>query len=327
MSKFLSTTTSLLVCLTVLISNVCAQEGSENQPTSGPAPQGAPANVRDSAIPRDSTRSSALVIGPGDELQITVYGATDLSPKVRVSSDGNISLPLVGYVQLAGLTSDQAEQAIAQQLRQRNIIKDPQVSVFVAEYTNEGISVAGEVSKPGVYPALGSHRLLDVLQMAGGPTEKAGTTVSISHRGQDQVQTIELSDDHAQMARSNIDLQPGDTVVVSRAGVVYVLGEVNKPGGYVLNSTGGVTVLKVVAADGGPTHVAALGGVKMVRRTPTGLKEMPIPLKDLLRAKVADIPLQPDDVVYVPSSRTKSILSSGALLTNIGTASIYRIPF
>ncbi|HEV2116973.1 MAG TPA: polysaccharide biosynthesis/export family protein [Terriglobales bacterium] len=269
---------------------------------------------------------SPLVIGPGDELDITIYGAPDLSGHTRVGSDGNISLPLVGNVRLAGLSSDQAQEAISSQLRQRNIVKDPQVSVFVKEYTNSEISVAGEVARPGVFSVLGPHRLLDVLEAAGGLTDKASNTITISHRDTDQLTTIHLSNDPAEVARNNVQLQPGDTVVVPAAGIVYVLGEVNKPGGYALNSSGGVTLLQVLAAAGGPTHLAAVSGTKMVRRTPSGLKEISVPMKELLHAKAADIAMNPGDIVYVPSSKVKSALNASALASSAGTAAIYRIP-
>jgi polysaccharide export outer membrane protein len=114
-----------------------------------------------------------------------------------------------------------------------------------------GISVAGEVAKSGVYSALGPHRLFDVLQAAGGPTDKAANEAVISHRDQKGATTVHISKDPVEMAASNVDLQPGDTVVVPKAGIVYVLGEVTRPGGYVLNSTGGITDLQVVAVAGG----------------------------------------------------------------------------
>jgi polysaccharide export outer membrane protein len=273
------------------------------------------------------TTSSAPVLGPGDEVEVTVYGAPDLSGRTRVGTNGNISMPLVGYVRVAGLSSSQAEEAIETQLRRNQVVNNPQVSVFVKEYTSSGISVAGEVSKPGVYSALGPHRLFDILQAAGGLTDRAGSTITVSHRGGVNPVTVELPKDPGELPRVNVELFPGDTLVVPKAGIVYVLGEVNKPGGYVLNSTGGVTLLRVVAAAGGPTHAAAVGGTKMLRRTPTGLQELPVPLKDLLRAKVADMPVQADDIIYVPSSRVKTALNASALLTTLGTTALYRIPF
>jgi polysaccharide export outer membrane protein len=244
-----------------------------------------------------------------------------------VNSNGNISMPLIGYLRLAGLSSSEAELAIENQLRRGNIVNDPHVSVYVKEYASSGISVAGEVAKPGVYSAVGPHRLFDILQSAGGLTERAANRATISHRGDENPSTVELSAEPLRMATSNVELLPGDTVYVAKAGIVYVLGEVGKPGGYVLNSTGGVTVLRVVAAAGGPTHVASVGGTKMLRRTPNGLQELRVPLKELLHAKVADIPVQADDIIYVPSSRLKTAMNAGALLTTMGTAAIYKVPF
>jgi polysaccharide export outer membrane protein len=301
------------------------QDGSATEKPSNVAPQ---FRVALSEQPSNGQSASlAPVLGPGDEVDVTVYGAPDLSGHTRVATNGSISMPLVGYIRVSGLSSSEAEEAIEAQLRQNNVVNNPQVSVFVKEYTSGGISVAGEVSKPGVYSALGPHRLFDVLQAAGGLTDRAGSTVTISHRDGVNPVTVEIPKDPEQMSRINVDLSPGDTMVVNKAGIVYVLGEVNKPGGYVLNSTGGVTLLRVIAAAGGPTHGAAVGGTKMIRRTPTGLQELPVPLKDLMHAKVADIPLQADDIVYVPSSRLKAAVNASALLSTLGTTALYRVPF
>lgn len=282
---------------------------------------------QEAAAPHHDT-SSALVIGPGDEVEVTVYGAPDLSGHTRVSADGNISIPLIEYVRIGGLTSTEAEGAIENKLRQNNILNDPQVSVFVKEYTSSGVSVVGEVVKPGSYSTLGPHRLFDVLQAAGGLTEKAANRAVISHRGSEIPSTVELSKDPLTMAQSNVEIQPGDTLVVPPAPIVYVLGEVNKPGGYVLGSGAGagITVLRVVAAAGGPTRGARIGGTKMLRRTPTGLQELPVPLKDVMHAKRPDIPLEAEDIIFVPSSRLKGAFNSGALLTALGTVALYRIP-
>lgn len=277
---------------------------------------------------RTPDSSSRLLISPGDELEITVYGVPELATHARVDSEGNILLPLLGSVRVGGETSNEAVRKIEDSLRQANLMKNPQVSLYVKDYATAGISVAGQVTKPGVYPALGPHRLFDILQAAGGPTDKAANSVIISHRDDPEHPiTLELSKRPVQMARSNIDLQPGDTVVVPEAGIVYVLGEIGKPGGYVMNSSGGVTVLQVVAAAGGPTRLASYGGVKIIRRTLDGLKELPVPLKQLLHARAADLPVRAGDILYVPSSKAKSALASSAsLINNAGTSAIYRLP-
>jgi polysaccharide export outer membrane protein len=270
---------------------------------------------------------AALVLGPGDEADVTVYGAPDLSGHTRVGADGNINIPLIGYVRVAGLSSSEAEAAIEIQLRQNNIVNDPRVSVFVKEYTSSGISVAGEVAKPGFYSAVGPHRLFDVLQAAGGPTDKAASKVVISHRDQTETTTLDISKDPAAMAISNVVLQPGDTVVVPKAGLVYVLGEVTRPGGYVLNSTGGITVLQVVAVAGGPTHVASAGKTRLLRRTESGFQEQIIDLKKLLRGKGLDVAVRNEDILFIPSSAIKTAMNTGALLGTAATAAIYHVPF
>jgi polysaccharide export outer membrane protein len=289
------------------------------------APTAAPSATAEQGS-RIEANSSALVLGPGDEVEITVYGAPDLSGKTRVSPDGNISIPLIGYVRLAGLTGSEAEAAIEAQLRQNNIVNDPQVSVYAKEYTSSGISVAGEVAKPGFYSALGPHRLFDVLQAAGGPTDKAANKAVISHRDQKDATTFDISKDPAEMAASNVVLQPGDTVVVPKAGIVYVLGEVTRPGGYVLNSTGGITVLQVVAVAGGPTHVASAGKTRLLHRTENGFQEQQIDLKKLLRGKAHDVSVRNEDILFIPSSVIKTALNASALIGIAATTAIYRIP-
>ena len=332
---------SFLDCLLLsfclgLFAFVCSSSAQQAAPADSAGQPNLPVVQPQRAVGTNSQRAGAntanaaapLFIGPGDELEVTVYGAPDLSSHARVENDGNILLPLVGFVSVAGETSSQAGRKIEDSLREARLVKNPRVSVYVKEYGSSSISVAGQVSKPGIYPAIGPHRLFDILQAAGGVSEKAGDTVTVSHRDDpDHPITVKLSKDPGEMARSNIDLQPGDTVVVPEAGVVYVLGEVNRPGGYVMNASGGVTVLQVVAAAAGPTRLASYGGVKIIRRTPTGLVELPVPLKPLLHAKVADFPLQAGDILFVPSSKAKAALTTASsLMTTTATAAIYRMP-
>jgi polysaccharide export outer membrane protein len=273
------------------------------------------------------TNSPALVLGPGDEADVTVYGAPDLSGHTRVGADGNISMPLIGYIRVAGLSSSEAEAAIEAQLRQANVLNDPRVSVFVKDYTNSGISVSGEVAKPGFYSSIGPHRLFDVLQAAGGPTDRAASKVVINHRDRADSTTFPISKDPVEMAGSNVVLRPGDTVVVPRAGIVYVLGEVTRPGGYVLNSTGGITVIQVVAVAGGPTHMASAGKTRLLRRTANGFQEQRIDLKKLLRGQAQDVSVRDEDILFIPLSGLKSALNASALVGTASTAAIYRVPF
>ena len=333
--KFLSRVSSLILALVVAgsLQVAPAQTADSTQDTSHQSgatgePSGLAARpvVGPSGQSTSTQTSVAPVLGPGDEVEVTVYGAPDLSGRNRVDSNGDISIPLVGYVRVAGLSSSEAEEAIENELRKNNVVNNPQVSVYAKEYTSSGISVAGEVAKPGVYSAVGPHRLFDILQAAGSLTDRASGWITISRQGRETPITVEFTKNPTEMVGKNVELLPGDTVFAAKAAMVYVLGEVNKPGAYILNSTGGVTVLQVVAAAGGPTHSASPGGTRMIRRTPNGLQELPVPLKALLHGKTADIPVSAEDILFVPSSRMKAVIGASTLVaTSAATAAVYHV--
>jgi len=265
-------------------------------------------------------------IGPGDELDISVFGLPELSQHDRMGTSGDVSLPLIGNLHLAGLSSEEAQALIERRLADGHFVNNPHVSVNVKEYTTEGISLMGEVNRPGVYSALGSYRLLDLIETAGGLTIKAGKTVTVAHRDDpEHPRTLTLSNDAAKAAENNIELFPGDTIVVSKAGIVYVVGEVIRPGGFVMEDNR-ITASQVLAMAAGPTQGAKLNGTLLIRRSPEGLKDIPVPLKSLLQSKIPDMELQPDDIVWVPASKAKAITST-LLTTIIGSSlslAVYR---
>ena len=265
-------------------------------------------------------------IGPGDDLEISVFGLPELTEHSRVSNTGEVSLPLIGKLHLAGLSSDEAQAVIEKRLADGNFVNSPNVSLYVKEYTTEGISLIGEVNRPGVYSALAGHRLLDLIQTAGGLTPRAGRTITISHRADPKHPIIVSSSNDSDIGKSNIELLPGDTVVVSKAGIVYVVGEVNRPGGFVMEGNK-ITASQALVWAAGPTHLASLNGAKMIRRTPDGLKDMTLPLKKILDAKAPDVQLQPDDIIWIPGSKTKGLASggSGAILSMLTSLVIYHL--
>lgn len=252
----------------------------------------------------------ALRIGLGDLLEVSVYGVPELTQKVRVSSAGDIYLPLIDYVHVVNLTPDEAQAIIEKKLSDGGFVRNPHVSVFVSDYVSQSVTLLGEVAKPGTYSIVGDRRLLDVISAAGGPTDKAGKAVTIVHREHpDTPEILDLSRS-AQGSPVNPALEPGDTIIVSKAGVVYVVGEVNKPSGFLMEN-GSLTVLKAIALAGGTTHTAALNNAKIIRKTPGGMEETPIPLKKILAAKAPDLPMQPEDVLFVPGSASKSAAARG----------------
>lgn len=271
--------------------------------TESAAPAESAVAAESGAPAKQDSPAAQLRIGGGDLLNISVYGLPDFAQDVRVNSSGDAYLPLVGYVQLAGLTPDQAQAVIENRLREGGFVNSPHVTVFLKEYVNQSATVTGEVNRPGVYPMLGSRRLLEVLANAGGVTTRAGKYVTITHRDHpDEPVKVTLPSDLAKSPKDNVEIFPGDTVVVNRAGVVYVVGEVQRPSGLVMDNYERMTVMQAIALVGGTTSVAAMNSAKLIRTTPTGRQELELPLKKILYAKQADVDLKPDDIIFVPGS-------------------------
>jgi polysaccharide export outer membrane protein len=250
------------------------------------------------------------LIGIGDLLKVGVLGVTDYDQQIRVGGDGNVFLALVGAIHVVGLTPEQAQQLIRKRLMDGGFFADPQVSVFEQEYATQGVSVLGEVGRPGVYPLTGPRRLFDVLSLAGGTSPKAGQVVSISHRNDPKsLRMVNLSNDPTKNIEADVEILPGDTVVVTKAGIVYVVGAVKQSTGIVLENSGGITVLQAIATAGGASNTAALNGAKIIRKSPTGPVEIPIQLKKILAAKSPDVKLEAEDILFVPTSAGKAAAS------------------
>jgi polysaccharide biosynthesis/export protein len=252
--------------------------------------------------------SPVLLIGGGDLLKVSVFGAPESDQEVRVDEEGNISLTFIGSVHVAGLTASQAQDLIAKKLVAGGFFTQPQVSVFAKENATQGVSVLGEVQKPGVYPLVGTRRLFDVLSLAGGTSQKSGKMVSITHKDNPQAPTtVLLSNDANESAKANVEIFGGDTVVVSKAGVIYIVGDVHKPSGVPMDNGSDMTVLQAIAMAEGTNPTAALNKSKLIRRVQGGPpQEVPLALKDMLSNKAPDVRLQAEDIIFVPSSAAKS---------------------
>ncbi|HYG98829.1 MAG TPA: polysaccharide biosynthesis/export family protein [Terriglobales bacterium] len=269
--------------------------------------------VSESVPPTPQSAQTDIRIGTGDLLQIKVFGVPELSEDVRVSGSGDVGMPLIGNLHLGGLTTDEASNLLESKLKEGGFLKNPEVSVFIKEYATQGVSVLGEVQKPGVYQILGPRTLFDVLSLAGGTTTRAGRNVSITHRDRPgEPVTVALSSDAAESVSANVPVMPGDTVVVSKAGVVYVVGDVAKPSGFVMENNERMTVLQAVAMAGGANTTASLDNSRVIRKGSAGIQEIPISLKKILSAKAPDEQLQPGDVLFVPRSAGKSAARRGA---------------
>jgi polysaccharide export outer membrane protein len=271
---------------------------------------------------------AAGLIGAGDLVEMSVFDTPELSGKLRVSNTGDVILPLVGTIHLQGLTAGEAQTLIRQKFIAGGFLRDPQVTVFISEYATQNVSIVGEVHKPGIYPAFGTHRLLDYLSLAEGLTPLAGTAIVITHSGHpDQPQRVKMTSGAAPQPENNPEILPGDTIFVERTGIVYVVGDVARPGGFPMDHDGQLTIMQAVALAQGTTDTAAKGSAKLIRTTPQGRQEIPIDLKKILSAKATDLPLQDNDILFVPSSVAKNALKNmEAVLPAAAGASIYRVP-
>lgn len=271
------------------------------------------------APPTEPAVAREIRIGPGDLLQVKVFGVSELTEDTRVSASGEIVLPLLGPLRVQALTPRETALLLEQRLKDQHFLLNPHVTVNIAEYATQGISILGEVQKPGVYPLLGPRRLHDAISVAGGTSPRAGRTVSIAHRDQSSAPlTVELAD--------NVDILPGDTIVVAKAGVVYVVGDVAKPGGFLLDNNAHVSVLQALALAGGANKTAALSRARLIRRSPAGLEELAVPLNRMLSAQAQDTPLQADDILFIPGSAAKGAMrrSAEAVLQITTGVAIYR---
>jgi len=316
---------AVLVLLLAMVSGTWAQTTAANATDGRSATSARGYEPSPSAI-SSSEPARKLSIGPDDEVDVSVYGVPDLAQHIRVDSSGDAYLLLIGPVHVAGLTSAEAQTVIEKKLVQARLVKDPHVSVYVKDFTGQSVSVVGEVNKPGNYPALSTRRLYDAFQQAGGLTPAAGK-VTITHSGQPANPTIvTLSNDPIKSAQANVEIMPGDTITVSKAPIVYVMGNVSKPGGYMLDGDSdtdfkGLTALRVLALASGPVQGAALNKTRIIRRTGSGIQELPIRLKQIMAGKAPDPPLQAEDILYIPGKWSSAYLA--AILTTVTTASIY----
>lgn len=269
-----------------------------------------------------------LKIAPGDLIHISVFDVPEMTQDVRVGSKGEAQLALVGTVMLAGLTGDEAAETIASELRNRKLLLQPQVNVLIKEFSSQGVSVIGEVQHPGVYQVLGARTLLDLISMAGGLTNTADTKITVKRRrGEEQNLTVKLkTDDPNTSLANNVQVYPGDLIVVPRAGIVYVLGDVNRPGGFVMQDSGRISLLQALAQAGGASKSASLSKAVLMHRNGEGYQTTKLHVDKMQKGEQPDLELQANDILFIPNNRLKNAMTgTQAVVSSLGSASIYAI--
>ncbi len=296
-----------------------------------------------SVLAAQPVRERLYTLGPGDQIIVRVPDLKEIpDDPVQVDPQGYISLPLIGRVEARGKTLDQLEAELKQILRK--YLKDPEVTVAISEFRSQPVSVFGAVQRPGVIQLHGPRTLWEVISEAGGLTNDAGATVKIMRRleegelplpgaridesGRYSVAEIDVkSVIEMTNPEQNILVRPHDVITVSQANIVYVVGRVQKPGGFV--TKGSLSVLEALSLAGGFAPNAAPTKARILRRKPGTDEriEIAINLKDLLKGKIEDMTLKPDDILFVPYSgfREFSRQAAAASLAVATGIAIYRV--
>jgi polysaccharide export outer membrane protein len=250
-------------------------------------------------------------IGPGDFLDVSEYHTPEFHSAVRVSVDGTVTLPMIGEVNISGIDEQAAARAIEAALLAKGMLLHPLVSVLVTAYAGQDVSVLGEVTRPGVYLYTYHHRLLDLISAASGLSPNAGRLVNVFHQNDPKTpHPIVLDPSGTDTASDhNPELSPGDVVQVSRAGLVYVVGDVIRPGGFAVDPVQGLTVVQALSLAWGPSQNAAAGKAVLIREQKGGRTMIALNLKRMLRGQDPDQPVQDRDILYVPDSVAKNLVN------------------
>ena len=251
------------------------------------------------------------LIAPGDLLEVSEAHSPNMHASVRVSEAGNVTLTLAGDVPVGGLDETAAAHAIEKALFDRGMLLHPQVTVLVTSFAGQDVSILGEVARPGVYTYTVHHRLLDLISTASGLTANAGRLVTIVHRDDPRTFRPVVLDPVGADSTSdpNPELLPGDTIQVSRAGLVYVVGDVVRPGGFPVDPVQTTTVLQALSLAWGPAQNAALTKAILIHEQQGSRTMATLNLKKMLRGLDPDIPIRDRDILFVPDSMAKNLFN------------------
>lgn len=274
-------------------------------------------NLNTNIISQGTTSASLspadYLIGPADLLEIRVFESEKLTSEVRVSSRGEITLPLLGNVNMNDITAREAEIKIENLLKEGGYINDPHVNVFVKEYRSKVVSVIGYVNSPGSYELLGKKTLVDALAFAKGLNNQAGRTVYITRaeeNGGREAYVVYLDDVFLSgNSEANLLLKPGDVIYVPEAGSVFVEGAVIRAGAYSIKE-GATTVSQSIARAGGVASFANKGDVKLITYLGNGKREVKeLDLEQIRNGELQDPIVKDKDTIVVGVSVVKRVLS------------------
>jgi len=238
-----------------------------------------------------------------------------------------VELVMGGTIKVAGLTPVEAAHRIEARLVEQNILLEPKVQIHITEFATQKVTVLGEVRVPGQYSIKTPRSLLDVLALAGGATPLADRKVVLQRHGTGEKLTYFLTNKPNVAFDTTIEVEPGDSILVPRADVVYAIGDFRTPGGFLMTTNDGkVSLLQLVARAGGLTHTAAASKARLFRHSDQGVVEIPLDIRAMQKGKAADMYLSADDIVYIPFSYVRNAaisINGSAIIAAAGTAAIY----
>jgi polysaccharide export outer membrane protein len=280
------------------------------------------------SVPCFGQTGETLLIGPGDLVSVSVFDTPEMGQDVRVNDAGVVRLQLIGDVNIGGQTPATAAKTIEDSLISHQIMKAPQVNVRVKDYVTQDVSILGQVKNPGPYQITTPQTVLRVIALAGGLSEDADRKITIQRHNQtDQQVDYYLSNNADKAVQSAVMVNPGDTVIVPRAPIVYILGDVGRPGGYAIATNDSKLTMLQLISMAGSTNKTAKSNLKLIRKDSEGQqKEIPVQLSAIQKGKQPDIPLQQGDIVFVPFSWMKNTaMTASNIAASTSSAAIYAI--
>jgi polysaccharide export outer membrane protein len=325
--RILTGSIGAVVLILALSVSLAAQNATSSTATT-PTPTATPAKI---------SYDAEYTLGPGDQIRIWALGAEEISgdPR-RIDPTGNLDLPLVGRMRASGLSVDELRAELVNKLKAD--IREPIVSVEILEYGSQPVSIIGAVGEPGIHQLQGRRTLAEVLSLAGGTRPDAGSRIKVTRQlewgaipvegsqldpsGKFYVAEVNLKDFlSASKPENNIQIFPHDVITVPQSELVYVVGAVNRAGGFPLNERESVTALQAVAIAEGLGPLNAAQDAKILRAMPSGeRREIEVDLKKILAGKTTDVALQPNDILFVPNSTSKAV-AARVLETTLATIS------
>jgi polysaccharide export outer membrane protein len=336
MTKRCDVCITVLACL-ALAGSVSGYAQGSMQDSSGTAGSDPLLQTRKATAPASGVSGAAITVvpqdfakvklSPGVLLKFGVYDAPEMDSTLRVTADGKINVPLVGQLDVAGMTVNEVRARIKDALVAGEFFKDPQVNVDILQVASGYITIFGEVQSPGKFQLLAPVSLPEALALAGGETTEASTAIQVQHSGGGDVENVHYDKELNNDSKSDVTIAPGDSITVHRAGIIYVLGAVHRPGGYLMLNRGSLDLLEALSLAGGTMLEASTGSIRVLHRDGDRLVEVTVKLDSMTDGKTFSPALKDKDIVYVPTSKMKSVLVNGAAIIGASVgALVYRVP-